>query len=53
MGTARTENPARKRLVLSEEVEAVPVERVVCRSDSKHASNNRIKRDYTTKNRAI
>ncbi|SDM01350.1 hypothetical protein SAMN05216244_1539 [Sediminibacillus halophilus] len=38
MGTARGENPARKRLGLSEEVEAVPVERVVsCRSDTKHA----------------
>ncbi len=49
MGTARAEHPASKRLVLSEEVEAVPVESVVsCRRDTKHTSNNKIEESLFT-----
>ncbi len=47
-GTARAENPARKRFVLSEEVEAVPVESVVIlHSDTNYSSTNRIIRSLS------
>ncbi len=50
MGTARAENPARKRLVFSEEVEAVPMESAVsCRSNGKPYSVEGWSLPYTNK----
>ncbi len=47
-GTARAEKTARKRFVLSEEVEAVPVESVVIlHSDTNYSSTNRIIRSLS------
>ncbi|WP_026771414.1 hypothetical protein [Sediminibacillus terrae] len=50
-GTARAENPARKRLVLSEEVEAVPMPQYLAVAMRTKHSNNTLYREQTNKNR--
>ncbi|SFL86971.1 hypothetical protein SAMN04487943_104415 [Gracilibacillus orientalis] len=48
MGTARAEDPAGKRPLLSEEAEAVPMESAVfCRSDVPALSTERLEESLT------
>lgn len=51
MGTARAEDPVRKRFLLSEEAKAVPMESAVfCQSVSKHSTIIRMVESHTKQN---